>query len=129
MLSFSQKVRSPSPLLVVRSSPIVDRVMSAGFPGAGDCMDGSGEVPQDELAPRFEFDEADGELWEVLWPLLICPLEAVLDLDVFVKKSMLELALLFTLSRSVGLNRAEKLDMSLVSSGVWFRPVLELLVD
>jgi len=25
-------------------------------------MEGSGDVPQDELVPRFEFDEADGEL-------------------------------------------------------------------
>jgi len=29
-------------------------------------MVGSGEVPQDELGPWFEFEEADGELYEVL---------------------------------------------------------------
>ena len=108
---------------------MVDRVTSAVFPGAGDCIEGSGEVPQDELGPRFEFDDADGELCEVLWPLLICPVEAVLDLDGLVKKSKLELVLLLTLSRSVGLKRPEKCDMSAVSSGVWFRPVLELLAD
>ena len=87
-------------------------------------------MPQDELVPRFEFDsEADGELWEVLCPLLICPEELVFDLDELVKKSKLELVLLFTLSRRVGLNRAEKPDMSPESSGVWVRPVLELLFD
>lgn len=90
-------------------------------------MEGSGDVPQDELVPRFEFDEADGELWEVLWPLLVCPVELVLDLDPVVKKSKLEV--LLTLSRNVGLKRPEKPDMSPVSKGVWFKPVLELLVE
>jgi hypothetical protein len=63
MLSFSQKVSSPSLTeLLDRSSPIVDRVASKGLAGAGDCMEGSGEVPQDELGPRFELDDAEGEL-------------------------------------------------------------------
>jgi len=92
-------------------------------------MEGSGEVPQDELVPRFELDEADGELWEVLWPLLICPLEVALDIDpVFAKKSNEDPDLL-TLSSRVGLKRPEKPDMSTGCSGVWFKPVLGLLVD
>ena len=65
MLSFSQKVSSPSPrisLEVVFSSPIVDNVMSTGLLKTGDCMVGSGEVPQDELGPWFPFEEAEGEL-------------------------------------------------------------------
>jgi hypothetical protein len=37
-------------------------ISSIGFEPEGDCVNGSGEVPQEELAPTFELDEADGEL-------------------------------------------------------------------
>ena len=54
----------------------------------------------------------------MLWPVLICPLESVLDLDPFVplvaKKSNEEL--LPTLLRIEGLNRPERLDISPSSS-------------
>jgi len=71
----------------------------------------------------LEFDEADGELYEVLWPVLICPLESVLDLDPFdpllLKNSKDEL--LLTLSRIEGLNRPDNADISPLS----FRPGTE----
>jgi hypothetical protein len=92
-------------------------------------MVGSGEVPQDELGPWFPFEEADGELYDVLGPVLICPLESVLDLDPLVplvaKNSKGEL--LPTLLRIEGLKRPERLDISPSSSCVeaWFKPVLE----
>jgi hypothetical protein len=68
MLSLSQKVSSPSPRVVLPefSSPIVVSVESIGLLYIGDCIDGSGEVPQDELGPWFEFDDAEGELYVVL---------------------------------------------------------------
>ena len=69
MLSFSQKDSSPGAellLLQVFSSPIVVNVLSIALL-YGDCMlVGSGEVPQDELAPLLECEEADGELYDVL---------------------------------------------------------------
>jgi len=58
--------RVPSPEAVF-SSPIVVSVGSAGLLYTGDCTVGLGEVPQDELAPWLEFEEADGELYDVLW--------------------------------------------------------------
>jgi hypothetical protein len=83
-------------------------------------MAGSGEVPQDELAPWLEFEEA-GELYVVLCPVLIFPLaESVLDLEPF--ETVLVLAkksnggVLPTLSRMEGLKSPERLDMSPPSS-------------
>jgi hypothetical protein len=131
MLSLSQKVSSPSLVEILElSSPIVVRVTSEALPYTGDCIEGSGEVPQDELGPWFEFDEADGELYDVLWPVLICLLESVLDLDPFVPllAKYSKLGLLLTLSRSEGLKRPERLDISPPSSVVWLTPVLEPLV-
>jgi hypothetical protein len=94
----------------------------------GDCIVGSGEVPQDEFGPLLEFDEADGELYEVLWPVLILP--SALDLDPFVlalfpKKSYS--GLFPTLSRIEGLKSPERLDISPLSSkaGVLVNPTLE----
>lgn len=82
MDSFSQNVPCVAlPSSFVSSSPIVVRVLSNPFGAGGDCVYGSGEVPQDELGPPWEFEEA-GELWLVLWPLLLfAVLESVLDLD------------------------------------------------
>jgi hypothetical protein len=85
-------------------------------------MVGSGEVPQDELAPWPEFEEADGELYDVLCPVLIVPLaESVLDREpldtaavVFAKKS--NGGVLPTLSRIEGLKSPERLDISPPSS-------------
>ncbi len=70
----------------------------------------------------LEFEEADGELYDVLWPVLIFPLaESVLDLEPFetvllvpAKKS--NGGVFATLSRSVGLKSPERLDMSPPSS-------------
>jgi len=56
-------------LFVVRvgcSSPIVVRVSNGLKPG-GDCVQGSGDVPHDELGPPLEFEDTDGEA--VLPPL------------------------------------------------------------
>lgn len=102
----------------------------------GDCIDGSGEVPQDELGPPwFELDEADGELYDVFWPVLMLPLaESVLDLDplevliAFPKKSYC--GLLPTVSSIEGLKRPERLDISPLSicAGVWVKPELEPLL-
>ena len=84
-------------------------------------MDGSGEVPHDELGPWLEFKEADGELYDVLWPVLDRPLaESVLDLEpfavLFAKNSNGED--LPTLSRRDGLKSPERLDMSSIWVGV-----------
>jgi hypothetical protein len=46
---------------VADSSPIVVRV-STGLKAVGDCVNGSGDVPHEELAPIFELEDADGEL-------------------------------------------------------------------
>ena len=46
--------------------------VSIGLKPIGDWVIGSGDVPQDELAPILEFDEADGELVEVTAPTLKC---------------------------------------------------------
>jgi hypothetical protein len=56
-------------------------------------------------------------------------LEAVLDLDAVDPKKSKPVEFLLTLSRSEGLKSPEKPDMSAESSGVWVRPVVELLVD
>ena len=70
----------------------------------------------------MEFEEADGELYVVLCPVLIVPLaESVLDLEpfetalvVFPKKS--KGGVFPTLSRIEGLKSPERLDMSPASS-------------
>lgn len=46
------------------SSPIVVNV-STGLKPMGDCVNGSGDVPHDELGPMFELDDAEGELVDV----------------------------------------------------------------
>ena len=43
------------------SSPMVVSV-STGLKPMGDCVTGSGDVPQDELGPALDCEEADGEL-------------------------------------------------------------------
>lgn len=82
MFNLSQKVSSPSPDAPECSSPIVVSEKSVALPKLGDCEVGSGEVPQDELGPWLEFDEAEGELYDVLWPVLPLPFaESVFNLD------------------------------------------------
>jgi len=87
MLSFSQKEASPSlDAVIVFSSPIVPRTLSDNLYVPGDCDVGSGEVSQEELWPLLEaeFEDADGELYEVFWPVLFGPRsESELDLDAF----------------------------------------------
>jgi hypothetical protein len=97
----------------------------SALPKLGDCEVGSGEVPQDELGPWLEFDEAEGELYDVLWPVLPLPfVESVLDLDALELFLLLPFfeknskgGLLPTLSRSDGLKRPDRLDISAPSSG------------
>src|SRR5688572_5707589 len=43
------------------SSPMVVSV-STGLKPIGDCVTGSGEVPQEELGPALDCDDAEGEL-------------------------------------------------------------------
>jgi len=133
ILSLSQKVSSPSALGPLDcSSPMVVSVASVAL-YTGDCMVGSGDVPHEELAPWLELDEADGELYDVLCPVLICPLESVLDLDPFVplcpKKSYE--GLLLTLSSSDGLNKPDKLDISAPSTctGDWLKLLEDLALE
>ena len=42
------------------SSPMVVNV-SMGLKPRGDCVNGSGDVPQEELGPILEFEDAEGE--------------------------------------------------------------------
>lgn len=114
------------------SSPIVVSEKSTGLPG--DCEVGSGEVPQEELGPLFEFEDTEGELYDVLWPVLIVPLaESVLDLDAWdslLLKRVSNGELFPTLSRIEGLKRPEKLDMSppSICAGVCVKPPREPLL-
>jgi hypothetical protein len=64
---------SPSHACIVGcSSPIVD-IVSTGLKPSGDWLNGSGEVPHDELAPPgFECDDPEGDPVVVL-PRLWCP--------------------------------------------------------
>jgi hypothetical protein len=64
MLSFLLKDCSPSDIPAGCSSPMVLNILSVGLKADGDCVEGSGDVPHDELSPAFDptFEEADGEL-------------------------------------------------------------------
>lgn len=133
MFNLSQKVSSPSPDAPECSSPIVVSEKSVALPRLGDWEVGSGEVPQDELGPWLEFDEAEGELYDVLWPVLPLPFaESVFNLDaleLFLLTPLFEKnskgGLFPTLSRSEGLKRPDRLDISAPSSdaGVCIKPV------
>lgn len=60
------------------SSPIVVKV-SRGLKPSGDWVNGSGDVPQDELGPITELDEDEGE--PVFAPLRLNCAESRLDLE------------------------------------------------
>jgi hypothetical protein len=45
--------------------------VSTGLKPIGDWVNGSGEVPQEELGPPWEFDEAEGDDVVVAAPLLL----------------------------------------------------------
>jgi hypothetical protein len=88
------------------SSPIVVNV-SIGLKPIGDWVSGSGEVPQEELAPMLELDEAEGELVDI-GPVMP-KLESALPLDAFAT---------FWLVRGAEKRLAAKLDKS--SLGVFW---------
>jgi len=73
MLSFSQNDVSPLIEPVLCSSPMVPKLLSRGLQADGELVAGSGDVPHDELTPRFEAEteDSDGELYDVLWPVLL----------------------------------------------------------